>query len=111
MTTTVTQLAAWGANANFLNIHGVYVTDHFNYGRWVDCTVNPMPVANYNSTVMIDSKPEMATTLIMSNLSNTSATPPLMVSMSTVLPLNLKTTNPVALAISRVSTMLLLIFR
>lgn len=42
MTTTVTQLAAWGANANFLNIHGVYVTDHFNYGRWVDCTVNPI---------------------------------------------------------------------
>ena len=42
MSTTVSQLTTWGANANFLNIHGVYVTDHFNYGRWVDCTVNPI---------------------------------------------------------------------
>ena len=42
MTTTITQLDTWGAHANFLALHGVYVTDHFNYGRWVDGTVNPI---------------------------------------------------------------------
>jgi hypothetical protein len=42
MTTTTTQLENWKANAAFLANNGVSITDHFNYGRWVDCTSNPI---------------------------------------------------------------------
>ena len=42
MTVTTTQLGTWGADTDFLGIHGVFVSDQFNYGRWVDCTANPV---------------------------------------------------------------------
>jgi hypothetical protein len=42
MTTTITQLIAWNANSAFLRKYGVNIVDHFNYGRWIDCTSNPI---------------------------------------------------------------------
>ena len=42
MTATIAQLDTWGADETFLGLHGVFVTDHFNYGRWVNCTANPV---------------------------------------------------------------------
>jgi Large eukaryotic DNA virus major capsid protein/Major capsid protein N-terminus len=42
MTHSVAQLVAGGADSAFLEANGVTVVDHFNYGRWVDRTANPV---------------------------------------------------------------------
>jgi hypothetical protein len=50
MTTTIDQLmvtngivTATAPNAlTFLRLHLVNIVDHFNYGRWIDCTSNPI---------------------------------------------------------------------
>jgi hypothetical protein len=45
MTSTIADLVAGGASEAFLEAHGVTVVDHFNYGRWVDGTTNPVTSA------------------------------------------------------------------
>jgi hypothetical protein len=42
MTVTLDQVVGWGADTDLLGLHGVFISDHFNYGRWVDCTANPV---------------------------------------------------------------------
>jgi hypothetical protein len=42
MTTTINQLVTLGATGVFLRKYGVNIVDHFNYGRWIDCTSNPI---------------------------------------------------------------------
>jgi hypothetical protein len=46
MTSPVSDLVNSDAgSAALLEAHGVTVVDHFNYGRWVDCTSNPVTSA------------------------------------------------------------------
>jgi hypothetical protein len=45
MTVPVSKLDCDTAGNAFLASNGVSVVDHFNYGRWVDCTANPVSTA------------------------------------------------------------------
>jgi len=45
MTVPVSGLDCSTAGNAFLVSNGVSVVDHFNYGRWVDCTANPVSTA------------------------------------------------------------------
>ena len=45
MTVPVSGLNCVTAGNAFLAANGVSVVDHFNYGRWVDCTANPVSTA------------------------------------------------------------------
>ena len=45
MTHPVSDLYCGSEGNKFLSNKGVTVVDHFNYGRWVDCTSNPVSTA------------------------------------------------------------------
>ena len=45
MTVPVSTLNCGNSGNTFLAANGVSVVDHFNYGRWVDCTANPVSTA------------------------------------------------------------------
>ena len=45
MTVPVSGLNCGTSGNAFLAANGVSVVDHFNYGRWVDCTANPVSTA------------------------------------------------------------------